>query len=228
MGLILWDFDGTLAIRPGLWSAAMVDVIDRHDPGHALSADDFRPSLSSGFPWHDPDASHHHLSEPEAWWDHLNGLIDAGYRNAGYSDQQAATFTAHFRDVFLDVDAWRVYEDVIPALTALTHARWRHVIVSNHVPELPDLVAALGLATYFERIVCSAHVGYEKPHPAIFQTAIEDANADRIAMVGDNRRADVAGAAAVGIQGFLVRRTDHPDALTDLHELTAALLAKHP
>ena len=32
-GVIFWDFDGTLAHRPGMWGACMVETLDEHEAG---------------------------------------------------------------------------------------------------------------------------------------------------------------------------------------------------
>lgn len=113
----------------------------------------------------------------------------------------------------------------MPALQALSGAGWRHVIVSNHVPELEQLVADLGLAAHFEAVVTSALVGYEKPHPEIFRIATALTGTGRTVMVGDNPVADVEGARSAGLEAHLVRRTDdrypsHPD----LGSLVASLI----
>lgn len=34
--VLLWDFDGTLAERPGMWSGALLEVLDAEQPGHRL------------------------------------------------------------------------------------------------------------------------------------------------------------------------------------------------
>lgn len=52
--------------------------------------------------------------------------------------------------MFLDPVAWVVYDDTEQALAELSDHGWRHVIVSNHMPELPRLVTDLGLADHFE------------------------------------------------------------------------------
>lgn len=78
--------------------------------------------------------------------------------------------------------------------------------VSNHVPELPALVAALGLAPYFSAVVTSAALGWEKPNPRMYAAALAAAgDPDEVWMVGDNPVADVAGAEAAGIRAILVR-----------------------
>jgi putative hydrolase of the HAD superfamily len=38
--VVLWDFEGTLAARPGIWSKCLVDVLDEVAPGHGLTRDD--------------------------------------------------------------------------------------------------------------------------------------------------------------------------------------------
>jgi putative hydrolase of the HAD superfamily len=53
---------------------------------------------------------------------------------------------------YLDPADWRVYPDVFPALDGLRAAGHRLAILSNHVPELPDLVAALGFDGFFEAV----------------------------------------------------------------------------
>ena len=83
MGALLWDFDGTLAYREGMWGGCLVEVLDEHEPGHALCADDFRPSLREGFPWHTPDVAHPELDSPDLWWAPVEALLARAYERAG-------------------------------------------------------------------------------------------------------------------------------------------------
>jgi FMN phosphatase YigB (HAD superfamily) len=76
------------------------------------------------------------------------------------------------------------------------------------VPELESLVSALGLTPFFDSIVGSAVVGYEKPHPLLFEEALRRTGADRpIWMIGDNANADCAPVCAIGHNAVLVRNT---------------------
>ena len=105
-----------------------------------------------------------------------------------------------------------MFDDVIPALEELASCGWQHVILSNHVPELDDMVRYLGLRPYLVRVFNSARTGYEKPHPRSFQIVVDSfPGSDQFWMIGDSMRADVAGAEAVGTPAILVRRP-HPDA----------------
>lgn len=152
-----------------------------------------------------PGAATPHLNDPDCWWTHVNRLIRTAYEHAGLTGSKARQHTAGFRDVFLDPATWTVYDDTVQALITLSAAGWRHVIVSNHVPELPRLVEDLGFSAHFDAVISSALIGYDKPHPEIFRIAIRD-RARPVVMVGDNPIADIGGAHAVGVPGLLVRR----------------------
>ena len=92
-----------------------------------------------------------------------------------------------------------------------------------------------GLADVIDGVASSHNVGWRKPHRAMFDRALElaDARPDEAFMVGDRMRADVWGARQVGIRGIL-RRTPGlkpqtpvdvaPDAVVDsLAELPAVV-----
>lgn len=197
---MLWDFDGTLAHRPG-WSDTLVAALDEVLPGHGVAVDAVRPGLRDGFPWHAPSVGHS-FATADAWWDALAPLLVGACTAAGACGDLSGLVAA-FRAAYLDPSCWTVYDDVAPALDALSG--WRHVIVSNHVPELPALVRALGLPV--DAVVTSAAVGWEKPNPRIFSAALSAAGSPEEAwMVGDNVVADVRGAEAVGLPAVLVRR----------------------
>ncbi len=206
---VLWDFDGTLATRTGGWPRCLLDALARVEPSLSLTPDDVRPGLRDGFPWHRPEVEHG-PRDSAAWWGALAAVLSGAYLRAGVPADVAAAAVAEVRGCYADPAYWTVYDDTLPALREL--AAYRHVIVSNHVPELPDLVAALGLPV--DAVVTSAAVGWEKPHPAMFRAGLAAAGEpDEVWMVGDNPVADVAGAEAVGIPAVLVRTGGAPDLL---------------
>jgi putative hydrolase of the HAD superfamily len=225
---ILWDFDGTLVERPGLWRRCLFDVLDEHEPGHGIDADALAPYLKSGFPWHSPEVEHAELNDPDNWWETVGKLFARGYQAVGIADDRATVLAAKVRAHYCDPRHWNVFPDVVPVLTRLREAGWRHAILSNHVPELRQLVASLGLADLFDDIVNSAETGFEKPHPRAFALAQERLkDPDEVWMVGDNPVADVAGAEACGIPAVLVRRQGDPTTVTryadDLWAVEAAI-----
>ena len=76
------------------------------------------------------------------------------------------------RAEILDARAYSLFDDVVPVLTALREAGWRHVIVSNHVPELADIMTGLGIREFFADVITSGLVGYEKPQAQMFEAAL--------------------------------------------------------
>jgi putative hydrolase of the HAD superfamily len=210
-GVIVWDFDGTLAERPGMWRETMKDVLDWHEPGHGVTSELLRPFLQAGFPWDSPEVPHPELSEAASWWAHVELLLIQAYEGVGLGAERARALASLVRAHYVDKHRWRLFDDALPLLTALRELGWRHVILSNHVPELGELVAHLGLEPLVEATINSAVTGYEKPHPEAFALAREAAGgAAEIWMVGDNPRADIAGAEQAGIPAILIVRDGEP------------------
>ncbi|HJQ74807.1 MAG TPA: HAD family hydrolase [Gaiellaceae bacterium] len=211
MRLLIWDFDGTLAHRRGEtgWSILLAEALEGEEPGHGHSPDTFRPHLREGFPWHAPEVAHPELCDPEAWWTSVGAVIARAYEAAGYAPARAVELAAAARRLYVDPRVgWALFDDTLPTLERLSEAGWTHAILSNHVPELPQLVTGLGLDDVFAFVSCSAETGYEKPHERAFASVLERLHPTEAWMVGDNVVADVLGAEALGIPAVLVRRPD--------------------
>jgi putative hydrolase of the HAD superfamily len=206
-GLLLWDFDGTLAWRRGLWSGCVLEVLDEQAPGHAGTLELVRRELAGAFPWHRHESPHPELCERERWWDALTPRIASAIEACGIERVRARALARAVRARFIDgARGWRVFADSRLALERAAAAGWRSVILSNHIPELEQLVVQLGLAELVEQVFSSACTGYEKPHPQAFLHALRECgNPPRRWMIGDNPIADGAGARALGIPVVLIR-----------------------
>jgi putative hydrolase of the HAD superfamily len=205
--VVLWDFDGTLAWRPGLWSACIAAALEEQQPGHGLGVDEIRAAMRGRYPWNAPGEAHPHLCDPDRWWEEMCARIAQALAALGIGADRGAAVARDARRRFIDPGGgWRVFDDALPALQALADAGWRSAILSNHVPELEQIAAALGLAPHVERIFSSALTGFEKPHPLAFTHALRELGAPgRVWMVGDNPVADIQGASAARIPAILVR-----------------------
>jgi putative hydrolase of the HAD superfamily len=207
MKYLIWDFDGTLGYRQGgMWSATLLEILRQANSGHAVSLDQIRPYLQTGLPWHTPDRTHREIQSSRQWWDALDRVFERAFLGIGICPDQARLLAKQVRHVYPDPAAWRLFEDVLPTLGELSVRGWKHLILSNHVPELRQIIHELGLDPYITRSFNSAETGYEKPHPQAFLTllgTLEDI--DSIWMIGDNLEADILGAQAVGLRGILVR-----------------------
>jgi putative hydrolase of the HAD superfamily len=131
---------------------------------------------------------------------------------------QDASFAARavtpLREAFRDPASWRVFDDVIPALSALRDAGARLAIVSNWDSGLPALLERLGLASWFDAIVVSHLEGMEKPRPELFLRAVMrlGGRPGEALHVGDVPELDAAGAKAAGISSVIVDRRNRASA----------------
>jgi len=92
--------------------------------------------------------------------------------------------------------------------------RYRLAVISNADGKIADILAHCGIADCFETITDSGIVGKEKPHPAIFEAALQslDVDAQQSLYTGDVYCVDYLGATSVGMQCVLF---DVPGAYTE-------------
>jgi len=224
MKYLIWDFDGTLGYRAGMWTGTLLEVLHRDMPGHGYTAEEIHPHLQDGFPWHAPDLSHPEIESAGEWWDAMDQVFERAFGAMGVEPDRAGLLAQRVRDLYPLPEYWQLFDDTIPALRALSSRGWEHVILSNHVPELGSILHALGIDEFFTHVFNSADTGYEKPHPQAFANVVDTIGPDHtLWMIGDNIDTDIRGASRSGIPGILVR-TRHPDAphsCADLMELPA-------
>lgn len=216
--VVFWDFHGTLTYDRYGWSGTMLRILDAHRPGHAVRRETLSHLLSTGFPWDTPEEGHPgYNDDPGAWWRASDAQMMRVYNQVGLPIGEAGRLAALFRETYVGcLDNFIPYGDTAEALAACRERGYRNIIVSNHVPELCDIVAQLPFAPFIDAVVNSAVVGYEKPNPMIFAHAVKAAgNPDICWMVGDNYKADCLGALAAGIRPIWVhpeeRQTRQPD-----------------
>ncbi len=102
---------------------------------------------------------------------------------------------------------WRSVMPRVPeALERLRALGLRLVVVSNSDGTAAKSLQAANLSGFFDHVVDSALVGYEKPDPRIFRHALKlvGTEPERALHVGDLYHADVAGARQAGIHSVLL------------------------
>lgn len=120
-----------------------------------------------------------------------------------------------------------LYEDALPTLADLRGRGLKLGLVSNTARDLEAFVAHHALDV--DAALSSRAHGKVKPHESIFRAVLERLGVEPAAsaMVGDSPDDDVAGARSLGIRAFLLDRDErypeHPERLTDLRQLPAAL-----
>ncbi len=139
-------------------------------------------------------------------------LADHGYSNAPEEDVRTALQAMY--EVF-EVN-WHVEEDALPVLQVLKEHDCKVGLVSNAADDddVQRQVDNAGLRPYLDAVYTSAMVGMRKPHPKMFEEAIQSlgvTDLSRVLMVGDRLNADIAGAKKMGMQAvWITRRVNNP------------------
>jgi len=81
-------------------------------------------------------------------------------------------------------------------------------LISNVGQEIDSYCIELGFAPYLDFKVTSFEVGFDKPHPEIFQRALDKAGikAGDSLFIGDQYDQDIVGARGVGMNPILIDR----------------------
>jgi putative hydrolase of the HAD superfamily len=222
---VLFDVDFTLC-RPGpeLSPERYARIAARH--GVTLDAsryDDAREAAALNLKRH-PELLH-----DDSIWHRFTEDIFVGM---GGPAELASACATEIEQGWEVSENFELYEDALPVLEELRAAQLRLGLVSNGIRDLREFVAHHRLDV--DAIVGSRAHGYVKPHPTIFQSALEQLGVEpaKAVMVGDSLEEDVEGARALGMRAILIDRDDrHPqveERLIDLYGLPAALGLPRP
>ena len=178
----------------------------------------------------------------ESSYARIKAFDSAVLAKVGHADLGDEVFRS-IEAAFARRSAWYVYPDVVPALEAMQAAGLRLAVISNFVWGGPELIHALDLAGHFEALVISSRIGFQKPHLAIFEHALQQMRVapEKALHVGDSYKADVTGARRAGINAALIDRAggdrarlreQHADpdlvVVSDLFELLDVLRIERP
>jgi putative hydrolase of the HAD superfamily len=136
------------------------------------------------------------------------------------ADGHPAAFLAAYRDAFVGVV--EAGPDTREVLTGLRRRGLRLGLLSNYslAEAIRGSLEHLGLAPLFDAVVVSADLGLVKPRRELFDEIARRLGLppEEILFVGDNEKADVAGARAVGMRTALTTEYaasafffEHPD-----------------
>lgn len=104
---------------------------------------------------------------------------------------------------------YRAYDDAMPVLRALWARGLKLGAIANTWPSMPRILLELGFGEYLGFWVISEFVGVEKPHPAIFEKALETGSArpSHAIHIGDDYARDALGARGAGMEAVLLDRS---------------------
>jgi len=171
------------------------------------------------------------LGEP-----HFNVRIAGTLKQLGYECDVSSPLVVGATDAFCErfMTYVRIDEHADSVLRKL-HGKYKLGVVSNFaIPECVErLLERQGLTEFFDVVVVSGAVNRRKPHPEIYQKALQKLGVkpEETVFVGDTVDADVQGAKAVGMRTIYLERRLQKDAeiacpdqtIKSLGQLTTAI-----
>ena len=142
------------------------------------------------------------------WW---RTLVARVFEPCGRFDRFEAFFDELFT-YFATAGAWRLYPDVLAALTELRERGVQMSVISNFDSRLLAILDGLEATPFFDRVFVSSRVGYAKPDPRIFQAALQYHGIvpEEALHIGDSEVNDLQGATDAGIRALLIQRNETP------------------
>ena len=141
------------------------------------------------------------LADPYAAYDWASIVAATAGR---FGSRWSGSLVSRLEDALADPGVRVLHENTRASLEALRATGCRVVLLTNGRGEFQvPVLRAAGLHDVFDDVVTSDAVGTAKPAPEMFGRALGDRS--RLVHVGDRLDHDIAGAAAVGAAGILLR-----------------------
>ena len=212
---VLFDVGDTLILgHPKLWLWPLLE-----ERGVAQQADTSRLRESMLAAYAVYDQRHMQATTVETAlpiWREFHRTMLAGIGLAEHADEISGYLGANWQNP----RSWPLTPGAKEVLTELKRG-YKLGVVSNWDALLPGVLAATGLAGFFDYIAASALEGVAKPDPRLFQIVLEklEVKPDQAVHVGDSPD-DVNGARAAGIEPILFDPyKQNPNAIHDLREV---------
>lgn len=141
------------------------------------------------------------------WAEYLAALMN----QVGAPQSEHARLVQLLVKGFGNIRSWSVVMPETPSyLASLKDKGYFLGVISNSIGTIEDQLRHEGLRDYFQAVFDSAIVGVEKPHPEIFQMALNRAGVEggEAVFVGDTNATDMGGAQLAGLHGVLIDRID--------------------
>jgi putative hydrolase of the HAD superfamily len=220
--VILWDLDGTLWDLHGNTQIALRQLFEKY------KSSNFELATWEQF------TSNYEIFNERVWALYREGKIaKEELRTKRFSDlfhsvnaKYSLEFVNQFADEFLYICP-RLNSMLPGALDVLQMAQkdFVNVMVTNGFIEVQGIkMESAKIRSFFQHVVYSEEVGVRKPHQAIFDLALQkaNANAEEAIMIGDDWEADILGARNAGIDQVFFEATEKR-----LDELTGRKGVRH-
>jgi putative hydrolase of the HAD superfamily len=142
------------------------------------------------------------------WW---RRVVFAILDKLGHPEDFDALFDELWTS-FGNAGHWRLHEGGREILETLSESGYRLGILSNWDSRLRTILDGIGLTAFFDHIIISAEVGFEKPSPEIFRYTEQafEVSPEACLHIGDSLTHDIHGAAAAGWRAVYIDYSGEP------------------
>ena len=200
----MFDLYGTLVVYGDMekaWEAWFTEIYRAfHDSGLAMSQEEFRPYCVGFF------------EKPEPQMQPGLSVVERRLQRLAAEMKVKIDRNRAVAAIEKSIDVWHDQVRLDPeAVNVLGQIRRRRslALVSNfdYAPYVQNLMIKLELAPLFDTVLVSDAVGVKKPHPVIFDRALQQLGirADQAVHVGDSQE-DIEGAFGAGIRPIWIDR----------------------
>ena len=118
----------------------------------------------------------------------FEAMLDSAALKCVFAGQDDSVYLEKLSRIPFPKQELKIIPGVFETLTVLKEMGFRLAVVSNHRTWLPDYLAQIGLEDFFEAIIVSDIVGFEKPDIRIMQIALDKLSlaASECLYVGDH------------------------------------------
>lgn len=207
---VVFDWYATLAApNPDDFWTRLPEIV-------AGAGGDPRPDVLAAWEQDHPSAHPEHSASERAYRAWQRRRLDAVFESCRIAEPARSNLLDRIDDLRYN-RLFAVFPDVRAAIEDLTRRGVRVGICSNWDWDLDRHLAHNEIGKLVEFVVCSAQVGYRKPHPSIFAVVLDHAGVPpaEIVFVGDDWHDDISGARAAGFTPVHLQRsgacpvTDH-------------------
>jgi len=193
---LFWDFDGTLSWPNNSFSTALETALQRN--GYTIPGEKAVRFLETAYSWKNPQEIYPGKTGCQ-WWDGLFGKIRSFCAENYVDPKDMDSICSSFREILTDVSNYCLYPDTAETLQEFLNRGYRNYLVTNNYPEITENLKKLGIAHFFDGLVVSSHIGFEKPREEFFEYAKSLAGYPQVCcMIGDNPKADILGGKGAG------------------------------
>lgn len=212
---LLFDLGNTLVYYDGDWDsviAAADEALYRYLVQQQLTLD--RPQFLNQF--RQKMNAYHQQREVDFIEYTTEKILIEALAQFGYPEIPAALVKGALASLYAVSQAhWIPEQNVLSTFEGLKENGLRFGLVSNagDDQDVQTLVDKASLRPYFDFIISSAKFGMRKPHPSIFEYAINHWRTppEKIGMVGDTLNADILGANQAGLFSIWIRKRANMD-----------------